>query len=70
MEEQILSLKEIGDLVARDESCVRAYLDRAEFNKYRFRTPKRKLRYKVTPELLDRLKELIYNRRCGDRTIG
>ena len=29
MEEQILSLKEIGDLVARDESCVRAYLDRA-----------------------------------------
>ena len=68
--EDLLSISEIAEKLGREESCIRAYLDRGEFNKYRLKTKRGKLRYKVTPELLDRLKELIYSRRCGDMTIG
>lgn len=69
-EENGLSLEQIGEMLGRSESGIRSYLDRSEFNPFRFRTKKGKLRYKLPPEQLDHLKDLIFNRRGGDRIIG
>ena len=69
MEEKILCIKEIAEMLNKNEVTVRQYLSRAEFNPFRFKKGLKTF-YKVSPQILDRLKELIYNRRCGYRFIG
>ena len=60
--ENLLSISEIAEKLGREESCIRAYLDRGEFNKYRTKSNRGKMRFVNSPKLFARLRELVYNR--------
>lgn len=68
MEEELLSIADIAEKLGREESCIRAYLDRGEFNSFRTKSKRGKLRFKNSPEMMDRLRELVFNR--WDKVIG
>lgn len=64
MMDEYLTAKEIAMLINCSEGTARIKLDRPEFNKYRKVTNWYKpYRYKFTPELEKRLKELIKGRK-------